>query len=85
MSTKEQREASCVGRIRREGRLLPGEAPAETERWIDVPWKERRLNHAWHALIHYHHDSDIRARDPSYARRQQEELLSWVRRLRRLR
>ena len=86
MSTQEQREklAALLESVVA-GRLPAGEALAETEKWADVPWKERLLNHAWHALVHYEHDADIRSRDPSYAQSQREGLRMWMKRLRGVR
>jgi len=38
---------------------------------------------AWHALVHYDHDADIRAKDDGYAEAQRKGLLRWAERLRR--
>jgi hypothetical protein len=44
--------------------------------------RDRIFDDAWHALVHYDLDADIRSRVASYADHQQEGLVRWVERLR---
>jgi hypothetical protein len=49
-----------------DGSLLPDAALREAEAWTDVPWKDRKLKEAWHTLMHFQIDEDLREKDPEY-------------------
>jgi hypothetical protein len=51
------------------------------EEWNDIPWKEQTIADAYHALIHYKADSDIRAKDSAYDLQQEDVLRDAIRRL----
>jgi hypothetical protein len=84
MSTQEQRErlAQLLESVAA-GRVSASEALSETEKWTDVPWKERLIDHAWHVLGHYDEDTDIRERNPSYAESSRKGLQKYAEQLRR--
>jgi len=83
MSTVEQRIrlAELLERAAR-GEISSQEAVSQMKAWHDMPWKEKVIDHAGHALLRFEIDEDIRAEDPSYASMQKEGLLNWAKRMR---
>jgi hypothetical protein len=77
MSSPEQRNrlADLLQQVI-DGKLLPEAALKVADMWADMPWKEREVNLAWHTLMHFQIDEDIRGRDRDYdaALRQQLHL-----------
>ena len=53
----------------------------EAQEWNDIPWEEREINNAWHTLVHFQIDSDIRARDSKYDAALRAQLLEHARKL----
>jgi hypothetical protein len=49
-----------------EGKVQSAEALKQAEKWTDMPWEGNDVNVAFHALMHFHIDADIRAQDPEY-------------------
>jgi len=49
-----------------EGKLLPIEAMKEAELWEDLPWENRDVNMAMHALIHFFRSADLCKKHPEY-------------------
>lgn len=63
--------------------LSSSEALATASTLGDPPVSDALFDDAWHALVHFDHDEDIRASDADYAATQQEGLRRWAERLRR--
>jgi hypothetical protein len=57
------------------GRMLPDAALKLTDKWTDMPWREKAIDSAWHALTHFQIDQDICARDSSYEEHFKRSLL----------
>jgi hypothetical protein len=75
-----QRVAEIIERVLA-GRLSASDAlaRAEAEAW---PADDRLISNAWHALMHYQADADIRERDDGYAEWQRQDLSAHVAKLR---
>ena len=43
-----------------DGKLNAGDALRVAESWTDMPWEQRDVNVAWHTLMHFNIDEDIR-------------------------
>jgi len=48
------------------GKLNAGDALKAADSWTDMPWDQREVNVAWHTLIHFNIDEDIRRKDSEY-------------------
>lgn len=57
-----------------DGKLTAADALKMAEAWHDVSWKERALNVAWHTLVHFNIDSDIREKNSEFDERMRKEL-----------
>jgi hypothetical protein len=49
-----------------EGKLPVVDALKRAENWTDMPWEGNDVNAAFHSLMHFHIDGDIRAKAPEY-------------------
>lgn len=47
-----------------DGKLQAADALKQAEKWSDMPWERRDVNVAWHTLMHFHIDTDIREKNP---------------------
>jgi hypothetical protein len=67
MSTAEQRLrlANLIVQVLN-GEISSSDALKITEEWNDMPWKEKQRDAAWHMLVHFDIDQDIRAKDSEY-------------------
>lgn len=83
MSSQEQlnRLADLLQRVV-DGKLPPEAAIREAEAWTDIPWKEGELNVAWHTLMHFQIDKDLREEDPGYDKGLRHHLLLHIAKLR---
>ena len=83
MSTPEQRNrfADLLETVA-QGRVTATAALSEAKKWKNVSWREPLLRDAWHALVHYDDDADIREKNPKYAQGQRNGMLVWAKRLR---
>jgi hypothetical protein len=86
MSTPEQRSrlAELIQDVI-DGRISPKSALElmETGTWDDMPWKDREINAAWHALVHFEIDEDIRQKEPGYDSALKDRLRLHVNKLKR--
>ena len=57
------------------GRISVEAAFKLTKDWNDIPWREKKIDVAWHTLKHFEIDEDIRARDERYDKGLKEGLL----------
>lgn len=62
--------------------LSASDALAAADALPDIAERDRVFDDAWHALVHFQADEDIRARDSDYAAYQRSDLADWVQRLR---
>jgi len=67
--------------------VVAGQLAAETalevaDSWADMPWKEPEIATAWHTLVHFQVDGDIRAREPEYDAGLRRQLLQHIAKLR---
>ncbi len=83
MSSPEQRNklADLLQQVV-DGKLSPEAAIKLAETWTDMPWKDREVSVAWHTLVHFQIDGDIRERDPDYDAGLREQLLQHIAKLR---
>lgn len=49
-----------------QGKLPAIDALKLAENWRDMPWEGTDVNAAFHSLMHFHIDADIRAKDSEY-------------------
>jgi hypothetical protein len=65
-----------------DGKLNAGDALKVAESWTDMPWEQRDVNVAWHTLMHFNIDEDIRQKDPEYESGLRQQLVHHISRLR---
>ena len=65
------------------GKASMADATRLMEEWFDFPWKERQINDAWHTLMHFEIDQDIRDRVPEYDSRMKKHLRGLTENLRK--
>ena len=66
------------------GRRTSQQALSQARAWAgETPWADKILLDAYHFLMHFHEDSDIRAGNQKYADGQVEGLIVWAERLKK--
>jgi hypothetical protein len=81
LSEQRNRLADLLERVV-DGKLKAGDALTVAESWTDMPWDQRDVNVAWHTLMHFNIDDDIRQKDPEYESRLREQLVHHISNLR---
>jgi hypothetical protein len=61
-----------------DGKWNAGDALDTCESWTDAPWEEREVNDAWHTLMHFNIDQDIRLKDPNYDSSMRQALVKHI-------
>ena len=59
-----------------------GSALQQLETWVNFPWHDELIADAYHQLVHFDSDADIREQSMKQDQMQKEWLLRWSRRLR---
>jgi hypothetical protein len=65
-----------------DGKLKAEDALTVAESWTDMPWEQRDVNVAWHTLMHFNIDEDIRQKDPEYESDLRQQLVHHISSLR---
>lgn len=75
LSTIEQRQrlAILIDKVLR-GDVDPETAVKITQEWTDVPPGDKPMDRAWHTLLHFQIDADIRQKDREYDERLRQAL-----------